>query len=201
MRRLIKEFTKGIITENPTVGLVLGLCPSLAVSTSVNNALGMGFAATFVLLGSNTIISSVRRIVPERIRIPCFIVIIATFVTLVELFLKAYLPQLNRSLGIFVPLIAVNCIVLGRAEAFACKNSLAHSILDALGMGAGFTLSLTIIASIRELTGAGALLGMTVIRNFEPVIMMVLAPGALLTIAFLIAGANYFKARQKERVK
>ncbi|MCM8770830.1 MAG: electron transport complex subunit E [Candidatus Omnitrophica bacterium] len=201
MKKLIKEFSKGVIIENPTLGLVLGLCPTLAVSTSVENAIGMGCAATCVLFGSNIIISSLRKIIPSRIRIPCFIVVIATFVTVVEFLMKAYFPALNKALGIYVPLIVVNCIVLGRAEAFACKNTVLHSIFDALGMGFGFTLALTIIASIRELSGAGTLLGMVVRKNFEPVTMMVLAPGALLTIAFLIAGVNYFKAKQRERLK
>src|SRR3989338_10709836 len=133
MKKLIREFTKGITFENPTFGLVLGLCPTLAVSTSVTNAIGMGTAATFVLLGSNMIISLLRKLIPNQIRIPCFIVIIATFVTINELLMKAFFPALNVSLGIFVPLIVVNCIVLGRAEAFACKNSVLPSIFDALG--------------------------------------------------------------------
>src|SRR3989338_2712325 len=159
MKKLIQEFTKGITIENPTFGLVLGLCPTLAVSTSLINAIGMGVAATFVLLGSNIIISGVRRLIPAQIRIPCFIVIIATFVTINELMMKAFFPALNRALGIFVPLIVVNCIVLGRAEAFACKRPVLDSIFDALGMGVGFTLALCIIAAIREVLCAGKLLG------------------------------------------
>src|SRR3990167_122164 len=151
MKRLLKEFTKGITIENPTFGLVLGLCPTLAVSTSVINAIGMGVAATFVLLGSNSIISSVRIFIPERIRLPAFIVIIATFVTICELFMKAYFPALNTALGIFIPLIVVNCIIMARAEAFASKNPLLPSIFDGLGMGAGRSLGLSIIAFIREL--------------------------------------------------
>ena len=133
--KLLREFTKGITFENPTFGLVLGLCPTLAVSTSVINAVGMGVAATFVLLGSNAIISSVRRLVPERIRLPAFIVIIATFVTICEMLMQAYFPALNKSLGIFVPLIVVNCIIMARAEAFASKNPVLPSLFDALGMG------------------------------------------------------------------
>lgn len=195
---LIKEFKKGITIENPTFGLVLGLCPTLAVSTSVINAIGMGAAATFVLVGSNIIISSLRKSIPGQIRIPCFIVIIATFVTINELLMKAYFPALNVSLGIFVPLIVVNCIVLGRAEAFACKNKVVPSIFDAFGMGAGFTLALIVIASLRESLGAGRILGFKLIDGFEPVIMIILAPGALLTLGLLIGFVNYRRIKQKE---
>ena len=197
MKHLLKEFTKGIIIENPTFGLVLGLCPTLAVSTSVRNALGMGLAATFVLVCSNIIISSVRKVIPDQIRIPCFIVIIATFVTIVEMLMKAYFPTLNVSLGIFVSLIVVNCIVLGRAEAFACKNPVLPSFFDGLGMGAGFTLALIIIAAIREVLGAGKFLGFHLIKGFEPIGVMVLAPGALLTLGFLIGLVNYWHIRKK----
>jgi len=203
MKRLIKEFTKGIGVENPTFGLVLGLCPTLAVSTSVRNAIGMGIAATFVLFCSNIIISSLRKFIPSQIRIPCFIVIIATFVTIVELLMKAYFPPLNAALGIFVPLIVVNCIVLGRAEAFACKRPVSDSVFDALGMGVGFTLALIIIASIREVLGAGKFFGITVLKGFEPVTMMILSPGALLTMGLLIGIVNYWhiKAKAKKKVK
>jgi electron transport complex protein RnfE len=197
IRKLFQEFKKGITIENPTFGLVLGLCPTLAVSTSVVNAIGMGVAATFVLLGSNIFISSLRNFIPDRIRIPCYIVIIATFVTINELVMKAYFPALNRALGIFVPLIVVNCIVLGRAEAYACKNTVAYSIFDALGMGVGFTIALMIIASIREILGNGTWLGITLIKDFQPVIMMVLAPGALLTIGLLIGFINFWHIKAK----
>lgn len=196
MKRLLKEFTKGITIENPTFGLVLGLCPTLAVSTSVRNALGMGLAATFVLVCSNIIISLARKVIPDQIRIPCFIVIIATFVTIVEMLMKAYFPALNVSLGIFVPLIVVNCIVLGRAEAFACKNPVLPSLFDGLGMGIGFTLALVIIASIREVLGAGKFLGFHLIKGFEPIGVMVLAPGALLTMGLLIGLVNYLNGRK-----
>src|SRR3990167_4285363 len=198
MKRLLKEFTKGITIENPTFGLVLGLCPTLAVSTSVVNAIGMGVAATFVLLGSNIFISSLRNFIPDRIRIPCYIVIIATFVTINEMVMKAYFPALNRALGIFVPLIVVNCIVLGRAEAFACKNRVLNSIFDALGMGIGFTLALCIIAAIREVLGAGTFLGFSLSKGFEPIAIMILAPGALLTMGLLIGLVNYVHIRQKK---
>jgi electron transport complex protein RnfE len=199
MKKLWYEFIKGITIENPTFALVLGLCPTLAVSTTVVNAIGMGAAATFVLLGSNIIISALRNFIPDRIRIPCYIVVIATFVTINEMVLKAYFPALNRSLGIFVPLIVVNCIVLGRAEAFACKNRILYSIFDALGMGIGFTLALIMIAAIREFLGNGTLLGRPLVKGFEPVIMMVLAPGALFTIGILIGVINFFHLKMKDK--
>ncbi len=158
----------------------------------------MGVAATFVLLGSNAIISSLKKLIPDRIRIPCFIVIIATFVTIAELLMKAYFPALHRQLGIFVPLIVVNCMVLGRAEAFASKNSPVRSVFDAAGMGLGFTLALILIAAIRELLGNGTFFGISLIKNFEPVVAMILAPGALLTIGFLIAGVNLLQKFYKQ---
>ena len=195
MKKLIAEFTKGIHIENPTFALLLGLCPTLAVSSSVNNGLGMGIAATFVLLGSNIIVSALRKLIPAKIRIPCYIVIIATFVTIVELVLKAYFPVLDKSLGIFVPLIVVNCVILGRAEAFASKNSIIRSIFDALGMGAGFTIALIIISAIREFFGAGTLMGYQLIAGFEPAIIMILAPGALLTLGLLIGLGNWLRER------
>ncbi len=190
MKELWAEFKKGITVENPTFGLVLGLCPTLAVSTTVQNAAGMGIAAAFVLLGSNIIISALRKFIPDTIRIPCYIVIIATFVTIVELFMKAYSPVLSKALGIFVPLIVVNCIVLGRAEAFANKNTVASSIADALGMGVGFTVALIIIAAIREVLGAGAICGRTLFKSYDPMLMMAMAPGALLTLGLLIGLVN-----------
>ncbi|MFQ5681053.1 MAG: electron transport complex subunit RsxE [Candidatus Omnitrophota bacterium] len=198
MKKLFCEFTKGIVRDNPTLVLFLGLCPTLAVSVSVVNALGMGAAATFVLLGSNTIVSCLRRVIPERIRIPCFVVIIATFVTVAEMMMKAYLPSLSRSLGIFIPLIVVNCIVLGRAEAFASRNPLGHSICDALGMGCGFTLALILISAIREIIGSGKIFGLVLCPAYEPAAIMVLAPGALLTMGFL-AGLVKFMRRNKGR--
>ena len=196
MRRLFYEFLKGIIKENPTFVLVLGLCPTLAVSVSVINGIGMGIAATFVLLGSNIIISSLRKIIPDRIRIPCFIVVIATFVTITELAMKAYSPALNRALGIYVPLIVVNCIVLGRAEAYAQKQTVVNSLFDGIGMGVGFTLALILISGIRELLGAGTLLGHTVVGGFEPVLVMSMPSGALLVIGLLLGFFNLFKNRK-----
>ncbi len=195
MKSLFAEFKKGIHIENPTFALLLGLCPTLAVSNNIRNGLGMGIAATFVLLGSNIIISSVRKLIPAKIRIPCYIVVIATFVTIVELLLKAYFPVLDKSLGIFVPLIVVNCIILGRAEAFASKNTVIYSAFDALGMGAGFMLALLIISSIREFFGSGTLLGFQMIPGFQPAIIMGLAPGALLTLGLLIGLNNWLKKR------
>jgi Na+-translocating ferredoxin:NAD+ oxidoreductase subunit E len=196
MKNLIREFIKGIVKENPTFVLALGLCPTLAVSVSVANALGMGIAATFVLLGSSLIISLIRGVVPERIRIPCYIVVIATFVTITELCMKAYSPQLDRSLGIYVSLIVVNCIVLGRAEAFACKNSLGFSFFDGLGMGVGFSLALILISAIRELLGAGTILGHTLIKGFEPVFVFGMPSGALLVIGLLLGLFNFIKSRR-----
>lgn len=195
--RIWKEFKKGITIQNPTFGLILGLCPTLAVSTTVINAIGMGIAASFVLLGSNVIISSSRRFIPQEIRIPCYIVIIATFVTITELVMKAYTPSLSKSLGIFVPLIVVNCIVMARAEAFASKNPIIYSIFDALGMGLGFTLALIIISGIREIFGEGTFLGYPIFKNFEPAFIMILSPGALLTIGLLIGLTNWIKLYRK----
>lgn len=189
---MMGEFVKGLWRENPTFRIVLGLCPTLAVSTSVTNGIGMGVAATFVLVGSNIFVSLVRDIVPEKVRIPCYIVIIATFVTIADLFMRAYSPALSRSLGMFVPLIVVNCIVLGRAEAFASKEPPLRSVIDALGMGVGFTWALILISAIRETIGNGTILGMPISNTFEPPLFMVLAPGALLTIGILIAFINYF---------
>lgn len=194
--RLIREFSKGITIDNPTFGLVLGLCPTLAVSTSVVNAIGMGVAATFVLLGSNSIISSLRHFIPQRIRLPAFIVIIATFVTICEMIMKAYFPALDEALGIFVPLIVVNCIILARAEAFASKNPVLPSVFDALGMGAGFTIALTCIAFIRELLGAGSIAGIRLLAGFEPLTIFILAPGALLTLGLLIGLMNLIRIRR-----
>ncbi len=195
MKKLLCEFSKGIFIENPTFRLALGLCPTLAVSTSVINGLGMGVAATFVLLGSNIIVSAIRNFIPPKIRIPCFIVIIATFVTIVELVMKAYFPALSNALGIFVPLIVVNCIVLGRAEAFASKHGISRSIFDAIGMGVGFTLALVLISAIRESLGNGTLLGLVIVRGFDPAILFILAPGALLVIGLLIGIVNYLTER------
>ena len=196
MKKYFNEFLKGIIKENPTFVLALGLCPTLAVSISVINGIGMGIAATFVLLGSNIIISLLKNFIPDRIRIPCFIVVIATFVTITEMTLKAYSPALNRALGIYVPLIVVNCIVLGRAEAYAQKSSVINSLFDGLGMGVGFTLALILISGIREFLGAGTLLGHSLVKGFEPVFVLGMPSGALLVIGLLLGFFNILKARK-----
>ncbi len=195
MPKAFKEFFKGIIKENPTFVLMLGLCPTLAISTTLTNALGMGVAASFVLLGSNIIISLIRRIIPERVRIPCFIVVIASFVILVELLLKAYSPSLNRALGIYVPLIVVNCIVLARAEAYASRQNVLLSILDALGMGLGFSLALLLIAGIREILGLGTFFGFPLLK-YEPIFLFALPSGALLVIGLLLGLFNLLKNRR-----
>jgi len=197
MKNMTNEFIKGIIKENPTFVLVLGLCPTLAVSVSVSNGLGMGIAATFVLICSNVIIASIKNLIPDKIRIPCYIVVIATFVTITELIMKAYLPPLHRALGIYVPLIVVNCIVLGRAEAFASKNGVFASLLDGLGMGTGFTLALIMISAIREFLGSGKILGLIVIPGFQPALIMGMPAGALLLIGLLLGFFNMLKDKSK----
>ena len=196
MKRFFKEFLKGIIKENPTFVLVLGLCPTLAVSVSVINGIGMGIAATFVLLGSNVIISLIKNIIPDRIRIPCFIVVIATFVTINEMVMKAYSPVLDRALGIYVPLIVVNCIVLGQAEAYAQRETVLNSLFDGLGMGVGFTLALILISGIREFLGAGTILGHTLFKGFEPAFVLGMPSGALLVIGLLLGFFNVLKNRK-----
>lgn len=196
MRDLFRQFLKGIIKENPTFILVLGLCPTLAVSVSVFNGVGMGIAATFVLVGSNVIVSLVKDFIPEKIRIPCYIVIIATFVTIAEFCMKAYSPVLDRALGIYVPLIVVNCIVLGRAEAFASKNNALRSFADGLGMGAGFTLALILISGLREFLGTGKIFGHLLVAKFEPVFVFGMPSGALLVIGLLLGFFNFLKNRR-----
>ncbi len=199
----VQDLTKGIWKENPVLRLMLGLCPTLAVSTAVDNAIGMGVAFTVVLLGSNIVISLIRGFVPKQVRIPCFIVVIATFVTVIELIMQAYQPALHEALGIFVPLIVVNCIVLGRAEAFASRNTLAASVFDALGMGVGFTLALFVLAFIRELLGTGmvSLFGMTIVPGplFQPAIIMILPPGAFVTLGLMMALMNKIGDRSLAR--
>jgi len=194
----VKEFTKGFFRENPVFVLALGLCPTLAVSSLVEKGLGMGLAATFVLVCSNVIIALVRKLVPKRIRIPIFIVIIATFVVIVELMMKAYLPPLSEALGIFIPLIVVNCIILGRAEAYAQKNTVGRSFMDGLGMGLGFTYALFIIATIREVLGFGTFLGFSVFgSDFEPATIMILSPGAFITIGLMMGYFTWRRRRKK----
>jgi len=197
-----KEFIKGIYKENPVFRLVLGLCPSLAVSSSVENALGMGAAASAVLITSNMIISLISKLIPDKIRIPCYIVVIASAVTIVEMLMEAFAPALHKSLGIFVPLIVVNCIILGRAEAFANKNNLINSMADGLGMGIGFTLALFLIAVVREILGNGTFLGFSLFgQSYDPVLLMILPPGAFITLGLYLALFNYLDIRKKERDK
>ena len=196
MSRYINEFIKGIYRENPVFRLALGLCPTLAVTTTVENGLGMGIASTFVLVGSNFIVSIVRPWVPKRIRIPIYITVIATFVTVVEMMMQAYYPPLYKALGIFVPLIVVNCIILGRAEAFASRNGVLVSVVDGLGMGLGFTLSLCIIAGIREILGSGTFFGFPVAPgSYQPVLLMILPPGAFLTLGYVLGFFNWIDMR------
>ncbi|MDD5065597.1 MAG: electron transport complex subunit E [bacterium] len=197
------ELTKGIIKENPIFFIMLGLCPTLAVSTKVIYGIGMGIAATFVLIGSNIFISLIRNFIPDKIRIPCYIVVIATFVTIVDYILNAYVQPLHKALGIYIPLIVVNCIILGRAEAYAGQNTVLNSILDAIGMGIGFTLAITLIALIREILGSGTItlqmLGYGWVWEVpvKPMTIMVLPPGALLTIGILMGIINHFKQKEK----
>ena len=190
-KSLGKVFFNGIIPENPTFRLVLGTCPTLAVTTSALNGLGMGAAATFVLVCSNIAISLLRKFIPDQVRIPAFIVVIATFVTMVQLLMQAFLPSLYDSLGIFIPLIVVNCIILARAEAFASKNPPLASAFDGLGMGCGFTLALTLIGTIRELIGSGSVFGHSILgASYEPMLLIVLASGGFLTFGILLGIFN-----------
>ena len=190
-KSLGKVFFNGIIPENPTFRLVLGTCPTLAVTSSALNGLGMGAAATFVLVCSNIAISLLRKFIPDQVRIPAFIVVICTFVTMVQLLMQAFLPALNESLGIFIPLIVVNCIILARAEAFASKNPPLLSACDGLGMGVGFTLALTLIGSIRELIGGGSIFGLNILgASYEPMLLIVLASGGFLTFGLLLGVFN-----------
>ena len=186
----------GIVTENPTFRLVLGMCPTLAITTSVTNGLGMGLAATFVLICSNVVISLMRRIIPAQIRIPSFIVVIATFVTIVQLLMQAFLPALYDSLGVFIPLIVVNCIIFALAESFASKNPPLESACDGLGMGLGFTLAITLLSAIRELLGAGTLCGVQVMpAGYQPMAIITQAPGGFIMLGLLMIVMNaLFKA-------
>ncbi|MFW5774444.1 MAG: electron transport complex subunit RsxE [Tangfeifania sp.] len=188
-----KNFTKGFIKENPVFVLLLGMCPTLGVTSSAINGLGMGLATTFVLVMSNIVVSVIKKQIPDKVRIPSFIVIIATFVTIVELTMEAYLPSLFKSLGLFIPLIVVNCIVLGRAEAFASKNKLVSSVVDGFGIGLGFSFALVLLGGIRELLGSGKLFSITVYPEDYVTLLFVLAPGAFIVLGYLIAIINRIK--------
>ena len=193
-----KEFVKGLWRDNPTFRLVLGVCPTLAVTTSATNGIGMGLATTFVLVCSNLVIAALRRVIPDKVRIPAFIVIIASFVTLVDLIMAGYFFSLHKALGLYIPLITVNCIILGRAEAFASKNPLLPSIADGLGMGIGFTLALTTLGMVRELIGRGSLFGISLFgQHYIPLLIFVLPPGAYLALGLLLAAMNRISLREK----
>jgi Na+-translocating ferredoxin:NAD+ oxidoreductase subunit E len=194
---LAKEFSKGLWREVPPFRLVLGLCPTLAVTTAAKNGLGMGLATTFVLVCSNLIISLLRKVIPGKVRIAAFIVVIASFVVIVELTMQAYFYPLYKILGIFIPLIVVNCIILGRAEAFASKNTLVPSIADGLGMGLGFTLSLTFLGSVREILGNGSFFGTQIMgESFEPFAILLKAPGAFICLGLILCVMNWISARK-----
>lgn len=186
-----KNFTKGFIRENPILVLVLGTCPTLATTSSAINGLAMGLATTFVLVGSNVVISLVAKMIPDKVRIPSYVVVIASFVTIVDLSMQAYVPAVYATLGIFIPLIVVNCIVLGRAEAFANKNTVLSSLIDGLGMGLGFAMALGILGAIREILGSGAIFGMKIMNSGA--LVFVLAPGAFIALGYLIALVNKIK--------
>lgn len=195
---LFKEFSKGIIKENPVLCLVLGTCPTLAVTTQASNAIGMGVAATIVLICSNAVISLMRKIIPDRVRIPAYITIIAGFVTMVQMLVKAFAPAIDEALGIYLPLIVVNCIILGRAEMFASKNRVLPSIVDGLGMGVGFTAAMLLMGAIRELLGSGAIFGIPVTSGFmDPILIFILPPGGFFVFGMLVALSSKLSGRQK----
>ncbi len=201
----LRIFSDGVLRNNPTFRLVLGMCPTLAVTTTLENALGMGLAAAFVLVCSNGLVSALRKVIPDAVHIPCYIVIVAAFVTTIDLLMQAFLPALSASLGIFIPLIVVNCIILGRAEAFACRNGVVASLVDGLGTGLGFTLSLALIASVREILGAGSLTvwGDLAIRNIHAhgMVLAILPAGGFITLGLLLALINHLIAvRERGKV-
>ena len=193
MSNNLKTFTKGLVKENPILVLLLGCCPTLATTTSAINGMSMGLATTFVLIMSNLVISLLKNFIPDKVRIPCFIVVIASFVTIVQLVMQAYVPDIYETLGLFIPLIVVNCIVLGRAEAFASKNTVWPSILDGAGMGLGFTLALTVLGCIREFLGSGSVFGLHILPETANILIFILPPGAFICLGFLIAIVNQFK--------
>ena len=193
MSNNLQTFTKGLVKENPILVLLLGCCPTLATTTSAINGMSMGLATTFVLIMSNLVISLLKGFIPDKVRIPCFIVVIASFVTIVQLVMQAYVPDIYETLGLFIPLIVVNCIVLGRAEAFASKNPVGPSILDGAGMGLGFTFALTILGCIRELLGNGSIFSLRILPETANMLLFILPPGAFICLGFLIAIVNKFK--------
>ena len=201
MKSCVERLYNGLIKENPTFVLMLGMCPTLAVTTSAINGAGMGLATTFVLVMSNMLISMLRKIIPDSVRMPAFIVVVASFVTIVQFVLEGFVPSLYSSLGVFIPLIVVNCIILGRAESFASKNEPVISIFDGVGMGLGFTVGLTAIGLIREILGAGTIFSQPILADlgFTPIGIFVMAPGAFLVLAFLVAGMNVIRKKMDEK--
>ncbi len=199
-------FMNGILRENPIFRLLLGMCPTLAISTAVSQGIGMGLASTFVLVSSNLVISLLRNVIPEKVRIPSFVVVIATFVTIVDLLMKAFLPELSKSLGVYIPLIVVNCIIFARAEAFASKNTPLRAIVDGFGMGAGFTLAITLLSAVREVIGSGTFLGMQVMPDtYQPMAIIIRPPGGFLTLGILLvlvnAAVKAFEKRKEAKAK
>lgn len=190
MNKALKTLTNGLLKENPTIALVLGMCPTLATTSSAVNGMSMGLATTAVLICSNMVIAALKNVIPNKVRIPAFIVVIASFVTMVQLLMQAYLPALYASLGLFIPLIVVNCIVLGRAEAFAAKNNVGLSALDGIGMGLGFTCSLTVLGALREILGTGKVFGLSCFPEEYGMLVFVLAPGAFIALAYAMAFVN-----------
>ena len=200
MNKQMNNFLKGFIKENPVLVLLLGLCPTLGVTTSAVNGLGMGLATTFVLVMSNLVISIIKNLIPSKVRIPSFIVVIASFVTMVDLLMKGYAPELHSQLGLFIPLIVVNCLVLGRAEAFASRNNVGSSLIDGLGMGLGFSFALTLLGGIREILGSGKIFGIDLPifpQGVDGILAFVLAPGAFIVLAYLIAINNKINESNK----
>ena len=193
MMNNFKILTNGLIKENPIFVLLLGMCPTLATTTSAINGLSMGLATMFVLICSNVVISCIKSITPDKVRIPVFIVVIASFVTILQMCIKAYLPEVDKALGLFIPLIVVNCIILGRAEAFACKNNPLASMFDGIGIGLGFTMALTILGIVRELLGAGSIFGFVLLPEVTNILVFVLPPGAFITLGYIIAIVNKLK--------
>lgn len=198
MSKKLKTLTSGLIADNPIFVQLIGMCPTLGVTTSATNGFAMGLATTIVLLGSNVVVSALKKVIPDKIRIPSFVVIIATFVTVIGMMLKAFLPELDKTLGIFIPLIVVNCLILGRAEAFASKNSVSDSALDGIGMGLGFTLALTILGIVREVLGSGSVFGVNILgAAYKPALIMILPPGAFFALGLIIGLINFMNKRKK----
>lgn len=204
MNKYVERLYNGVIKENPTFVLMLGMCPTLAVTTSAINGVGMGLSTTVVLVLSNMLISMLRKIIPDSVRMPAFIVVVASFVTIVQFLLEGFVPSLYDALGLYIPLIVVNCIILGRAESYASKNPVLPSVFDGIGMGLGFTMGLTIIGLIREILGAGTFFGLpflSAIKGFTPITIFIMAPGAFLVLAFLVAGMNIIRKKMEAKGK